>query len=521
MVRSNIFNECVYLETKKVNSRDEKIELQLYNIKILNCDNIFITLGRFSKKNRQMCLTKLQRENVSLYDDNSNTIVYYPIYLMDKDDNELVICRIGVYEVLETKHDNFLDEDGDLIIEDLTPLLFNFVTETFLKENNYICQDAVLSHDDILSKVVENEKMIEVITIDDNNNNIDNVDTIEDSVSNIERTYVPSDSLIDIYPKQTIEQYNDEVNKSYLSKPLESDEHAQQWLRAYLMNINYRIIEKGGCGDCLFYSLASAINDYSITNKSNGVPVFSVQDVSSLREILSENITEEQYDNYISLYKELNSSKNHLTREIKRYLEEHRRISEKFKNATTKLQQKELVIENNEIKKLIRSLEKELISTKEMLSEFKYMSSLKTIRDFKSFVLTSQFWGDEMSLGILQKYFNFKAVVLSQENFVKAIQNVPLPLTESIVNNMKNIIQCGSSSLGGLENPYFYIILNFTGSHYQLVTYRNKEAFTFNELPFGLKIRIMKECMRQDLEAGYGKIEQFVKFRDDNIEYMF
>lgn len=508
MVRSKIFDECVYLETKQINERDETIDIQLYMIKLLNCKDVYITVGGPNKKYRKTCLKPIDRAAMSGdYADSENTIIYHLVYLMDNVDNEMVVCRIGVYEILETKYNGFLDEEGDLILNNLSPLLFKFVTDDFLIKNNYACTVPVLTMDDIKEQLVAEQKILE-----------QPLDTEIDDDIRIEPV---AETLIEIYPNQTLEQYNEEYTKAYLSKPLEGDEDALQWVRAYLLNKHFKIKDKGGAGDCLFCVLASAINDYSINNKGNGVPVFSTQDVASLREIISNNITDDDFENYITIYKDLNNQKLRLTREIKKNIEEHKRITDNFKQSANEARRKELVIENKAIKKTVKTLEAELIDVKQMLNEFKYMKSLRSLRDFRSYVTTSNYWGDEMAIGILQKHFNFKAIILSQETFVRNIQNVPLPLTDGYVKNMKNVIQCGSSSLGGIESPYFYIVLNYTGNHYQLVSYRNKESFTFNELPFTLKIAIVKECMKLGLEAGYGKLEQFVDFRDKHIELMF
>lgn len=527
MVRSKIFNECVYLETKKINPRDAKTELQLYKLKILNCDNVYITVGTANKKNRSTCFTKEQKEKMAIdggVNDINNNIVYHIIYLMDGRENDVAISRIGIYEVLETKYNSFIDADGDLILDHLTPLLFKYVTSEFIEKNNYYCKLAVPTVDDINTQLVaESKVMDEIITLNDEAENGGVGDDVGDNGDDNDDIIIidDSDKMLTIYPKQTLEQYYDEYTKSYLSKPMEGDDQSIQWVRAYLMNPHFRIIDKGGAGDCLFYSLASAINDYSINNKSNSVPVFAKQDVHSLREVMSNSITENDFDNYITIYRDLNNRKAEITREIKHYIKEHKRITDNFNETTNDQRRKELINENKEVKKTVKQLENELTQTKKMLNEFKYMKSLRSLRDFKSFVLTSQFWGDEMAIGLLQKHFNFKAIVLSQENFISNVEKTSLPLSEKYVKNMNNIIQCGSSSLGGRENPYFYIILNFTGNHYQVVTYRKKEAFTFNEIPFSLKLAIIKGCMKQDLVSGYGKIENFAEFRDEHIELMF
>jgi len=507
MVRSKIFEECVFLETRKINSRDDDEELSLYEIQLLNCNVVYITVGKSSKKKRHMCLPKSQRDMEATMNP-ENTLIYYPIYLMDGIDYESAIARIGIYEVVEKNHDSFVDEDGDLVIEKLDPLIFNFVSTTFLEINNYQCSRPipVPTIEAINDSVVAEE--------DANGKALDDVVIITDEPT-------ATETLIDIYPKQTVEHYYEELDRRYLSRPLESDGEAMQWTRSFFMNKYFKIKEKGGEGDCLFYSLASAINDYSKTNRGNGVPVFSHQSVTSLRERIADSLEESDYENYLAIYKQLKQNIKTTTIEIKRLLQEHSQIAELFKSTTLKEDRLRMVEENSEIKRNIILLENQLVSSNELIKEFRHMKSITSLRDFKAFVMTDRYWGDEMALGILQKYFNFKAIVLSQEQFVREVENTSLPLNETKIKNMKNIIQCGSSSLGGIETPYFYIILNFTGNHYQLITYRNRESFVFEELPLGVKIAIVRGCMRQDLSAGYGAIKSFVDFRDENIEFMF
>ena len=58
-----------------------------------------------------------------------------------------------------------------------------------------------------------------------------------------------------------------------------------------------------------------------------------------------------------------------------------------------------------------------------------------------------------------------------------------------------NVIQCGQINDVVLESrgefmPDYYIVLDYTGDHYQLVGYRKKQIFKFQELPYDLKIKI-------------------------------
>ena len=56
----------------------------------------------------------------------------------------------------------------------------------------------------------------------------------------------------------------------------------------------------------------------------------------------------------------------------------------------------------------------------------------------------------------------------------------------------RNVLQCGQLNDPILEEkgsftPDYYIIMNYTGDHYKLITYKDKGIFKFQELPFGIR----------------------------------
>lgn len=512
MVRSQIFEECGYLETKRVDTRDEDADLPLYEIQILNSTKVKIALGEGQEKPRYYCVKGA--ETKPLESDNSDVVVFYPIYLIDSINEDMVISRIGVYEVKKSNLEKFVDEDGDLLVTKLKPLLFSFVNHTFLSSHGYkSVPKALPTLREIEKAVVKQEQKKQTIEETSLTNAV-----VESSKQSVDAD--ADETLQKEYPKQNEAQYTHEKTTKYLSRPLESDEHALQWCRAYFMNPNFKIVDKGGAGDNLFYTLASAINHYSQEHKHDEIPVFSPQDVASLREHISNAITEEEYEKYVNDYRKLTREKNGLTKSIRELIEEHHRVKQNFDSTSNKARQLELVRENKMIKDTIKKLENELIEVKEMLDAMKFMRSLKSKNDFKRFVMTPQYMGDEWALGVLQKYFNFKAIVLSQSAFIDQIRIKPMPLSEKTIMALKEVIKCNDKLLSNVKEPYFYIILNQTESHYQLVTYRDKEAFMFNELPFALRVRLARECLKYD-SIEFSKIEEFREFRDENIDLMF
>jgi predicted NAD-dependent protein-ADP-ribosyltransferase YbiA (DUF1768 family) len=80
-----------------------------------------------------------------------------------------------------------------------------------------------------------------------------------------------------------------------------------------------------------------------------------------------------------------------------------------------------------------------------------------------------------------------------------------------------NILQCGQLNDRILQNkgrfvPDYYIVVEFTGQHYRLVSYKDKQIFTFTEIPYDLKKLIVDKCMERN--AGvFSLIKEFADLK--------
>ena len=107
MVRSILDGTINYPELRKLDDKDKDFDASVYDIFILEQD-VVIALGQ------------------PRYAFIENGIVFYPVYLVK---GGKVKLQIGVYEVLEDRVPNIMDEDGDVELGLLgKPLLYSFVT---------------------------------------------------------------------------------------------------------------------------------------------------------------------------------------------------------------------------------------------------------------------------------------------------------------------------------------------------------------------------------------------------------
>ena len=123
MVLSKIDKKVSYPELKKVDPSDLKKEVNLYETEMKGV-NVIIAVGS-AKTN---------------YEDKN--IIYFPIYLV-KSNNK--VTQIGVYEIKASDKNVYIDEDGNLDIENMDdPLIYVFVKKDMLDKMRMVPDDEIL-----------------------------------------------------------------------------------------------------------------------------------------------------------------------------------------------------------------------------------------------------------------------------------------------------------------------------------------------------------------------------------------
>ena len=135
------------------------------------------------------------------------------------------------------------------------------------------------------------------------------------------------------------------------------------------------------------------------------------------------------------------------------------------------------------------------------------MKNINSLDEFKEFVKKDStcdnvFWGDSLTIGILEREINIKLIILSHEYYRN--------------NDLNNVLQCGQLIDGVLEekgsfNPDYYLIVDYNGSHYKLVLYKKHNNFQFSELPYDIKELIVTKCLERQSGPFY-LIPEFKEF---------
>ena len=454
MVLSKLNRDVSYVERKTVDAEDAQKEFDLYEMEIKKVE-IIVTIG-----------------NVKNTFETKN-ILFYPLYLIK---SNLKAVQIGVYEILATSYIAGKDMD----IEHLTPLLYSFVTEAFLRANTMKIEKEV---DDEM----EATDAKEATTLEDDaeEKRVPHEIPLSRADLFVLTTGVALPPLLKEETKQTAK----DIQEKYHVSPTD------EWIVKYMQNPHYFIVDNEGGGDCLFATVRdafSSIMQQTTTNK--------------LRKKLSDEATDELFFNYKEQYDQYTHSFAKDTEEIKKLEARHKELKQRFSEIIDREEQKNISLEILKIKEVHDRLIEEKRVTLQIIKEFKFMKGVDTLEAFKDKIKKCEFWADTWAISTLERILNIKFIILSGENYR--------------AGDVKNVVQCGQLNDRVLENagtftPDFYIIVEHTGNHYKLIGYKKRQIFTFAEIPYTLKERIVEKCMEKNAGA-FAIIPDFQKYKTEH-----
>ena len=462
MVLSKLNTDVSYKELKTVNPDDFQKESNLYQLEILGVD-VIIAVG--NAKNT--------------FEDKN--ILFFPIYLV-KHNNKVI--QIGVYEINADNYIKYLDEYNNLEIEKMNnPLIYKFINSKMLTE---------------LRKIPENplRKILEEVEIDDEDENEDETTKKTKEELLFENYKIPDERKdifiltkgIHLQPllKEETKKIDKKIRAEYKLEPQDT------WIEKFMKNNNYSITDNEGGGECLFATIRDAFS--SIGQQTT---------VNKLRNKLSNEATDNIFQNYKEQYDMYNSSILEDTSKIKELAAEHILLKKKFTDTIDRDEKKQLSESAKKVKIEYEKIVQERKQTLELIKEYKFMKGVDTLKKFKDVIKTCDFWGDTWAISTLERILNIKIIILSSANYR--------------AEDIKNILNCGQLNDNiliekGIFIPEFYIIVDHTGNHYMLIGYNSKMIFKFQEIPFQIKKLISEKCMERN--AGpYDLIPDFKRFK--------
>lgn len=127
---------------------------------------------------------------------------------------------------------------------------------------------------------------------------------------------------------------------------------------------------------------------------------------------------------------------------------------------------------------------------------------------YKNFILSHDFWADELSIMVLEEQLNIKVIIVSEEQY--NIYNIGNHARSSIITNENyNAVICTG---GNVVEPEYYIMATKSSNHYRLVTYNEQGIFeNFENLPEKIK-NIVLDCTEKE-ENPYHKTRQILEYK--------
>ncbi len=479
-VKSLIEPKLEYSENKTVDIDDIHYSTSIYDYELFN-EDVEIALGKGKE------------------DTNGYNILFYSVYLIY---NGELKSRIGIFEGKSESMIELIDENG---IVDLSKVNVHNLSEVsnspqidrkgnliiFIKEDDFkkyinmpVKEKADIVEEDEEEKI-EDKNIDDVVDLTEDDDVTEIKIKSQEEMENVESWYVENAEL----KKPRIKsETKEESNKE---KELFKRSTSNMWVQNYMKNINYEEIDNEGSGDCFFAVIRDALKD-----------VGKVTTVDKLRKMVSEDMNEETFQHYRSLYLSLSGELKSKEEELLDLKTTMKKIQKNEKKHTRTAEETRIIKEQLDgiVKKYNEVLE-EKKQVRENLNDFEFMKEYDTLEKFKDYVLTSQYWADDYTISYLEDRLKIKMIILSKEAYDEKAED--------------SVIQCGQlKDEDSNSEPEHYIITSYVKKHYTLITYKEKGALSFEEIPYGIKALIINKCLEKTAGPFY-KISDFKKLRED------
>ncbi len=460
------YNENISIEKEDLNHMSFVYETELYD------KDIEFVLGK-------------EKHTYAKYN-----IIYFSVYLVINDKPKK---RIGVFEIDSNKFIQSIDEDGSIELENGELLFFvqqNEMSEYFKKydikreekQQDKESDKVDLEYEDLTDSSPDLfDESLDVFKV-----SIDDKKSKKQSPLINESIFEEKEN-VKILP--ILEEENEEISNN--EKKKYEEKVNTTWIEKFTKNNNYNIIDNEGGGDCLFATIRDTFK-----------PIGKITTIDKLRYHLSNELTEETYENYKSLYMAISNDYKQIKKDIEDVHTSEKKLTKDINESTDREKSDQL----NELKKKEEEKRKNLFKDKKqakaLLQDFIFMDNINSFEEYKHYIRSSRFWGDTWALSSLEKILNIKIMVLSEESYP---------------DHLDDIMQCGqiNDQDVGLKKfqPDYYMVVSYTGNHYKLITYKDKTLFSFKEIPYDIKMMIINKCLEKN--AGlYYLIQDFKKFKE-------
>ena len=353
--------------------------------------------------------------------------------------------RIGILEFPSDKASQYTDDNGGFVCEDenipFKPLFFVKVATD--KKNEMKSGKIPDTKDDIFTLKMPTE-----------------------ALTSQSKTFIFGSPIVPSLPEETKEDSR-QAKDDYTTSPSDC------WVAKFMHNKNYKLHEVGGC------ILASVFNALNTIGKTITI--------EQMRELLANQTTEENFhtrrDAFLK-YEDEHKSRERIIGGLKDTLTTYKNRVKKATNLTT-IERQQIVLNAKKIKEDITVLlnenrKNELFAKQYMEPDFTALRSITTPEQYKEFIKSTRFCP---SVQAVERVLNIKLIVLDEDAFNDKAED--------------SVLHCGQPDTKPMS-PFCYIIVSRRKYGYHLVSYKNKQAFAFSEVPYDIKMLILNKCMENN-----------------------
>ena len=471
MVNSKLKPDIDYNESKKLNVEDEGFATYVYETDLLET-RVVIGTGKIK------------------YTYTGKDIFYYLIYLM-RDDT--IVSQIGVLELSKDDVTKFVIDDTvdveKFVKDGNSLLLYTFVTKEFLQGKAEEANATEANATEANATEANATEASQTLKEEDADADAD--------VTQLHFKSNPSSSSV----KPTIQgELFEEISNADIPDLLKEETKADadklknksanaNWVQKFMKNDNYRLQSLPKDGDSFFSTILYAFKQ--IGKKTT---------IEKLRNIVAEAATLQLLENYSSMYTSLNNEiadNEHKISVIKKHIAE---TKERYKNTNDIATNKNLLEQINRFKEDAKVFQKHIANVQPKIERFKFMKDVHSLQQLRAKLLESSYLADEFAISKVEEKLNIKMIIMSKDKFDDGDED--------------SVMMCAGAN-GDVTKPEYYILVSFDGTHYDLVSYKDKKILKFSEIPYYIKILVVNKC----IERNAGVFHLVSDFRDFQTKF--
>lgn len=432
---------------------------------------------------------------------------YFPIYLLNK---TKVQTQIGAFE-FESSRDTteervkpFLDNSGDLDLNRLgDPVFYSYANYDYFHDITLDITPMVLKELEA-GYIKEKSEKIAESSKDQKEDSDEESDTelnpfelapqdVKQSAAVVKTQKVLKDGVFTIDKTAKRIEMLPEETKADAKKVKEEfvETNRTTWIEKFMKNNKFNMVETNSNGDCFFDAVRIAHEQ-----------IGHITSIAKLRALVAKEATPDQFQNYRDIYDGAVAEFESTNKEMKRLQAEYKNIQERIKSLpkddtatkSTITKQGRLIKDQHE------QLKKKQVSNKDYLHEHEHMANIRSIAQFQAYLQTPSYWADDWAINVIEQELNIKLIIFSQEQYNE--------------DNLDHVLRCSLSNLkeGEKFNPDHYVMVSYTGNHYELITYDSKYIFNFSEIPYDVKVMVVIKCMERN-SGLFAQIPEFSAFK--------